>query len=176
MVVLLAAGLAVSTLTSHFIAWGDDVAAAVDTMLAFTAPAPTATSGGIDFIESIECMGCSLPGTEGVAYGLLALLLAGGPLAFAAVVLERRQQQFGGTAVPASWCQAGVVLQGASLTVGALLVYALVSFAVTSGEMVHWSSAAGLIDIFVGVPALFRWRRLHAGAFAAPAQPLLKAA
>lgn len=77
-----------------------------------------------------------LPGTEGFAYGLLALLLAGGPLAFASVILERLQQQFGGTAVPAAWCQAGFVLQGTSLVVGSLIVYGFVAHA-TAGEVVH---------------------------------------
>lgn len=174
MVVLLIAVLVGWMSTSRFVAWGDEVAEAVATMLVYVAPPVTATTGGIDFVECYGCEG--LPGTEGFAYGLLALLLAGGPLAFAATIFERRQQQFGATAVPSAWCQTGFVVQGASLAVGSLLVYALVSFAATSGDVVHWSSAAGLIDIFVGVPALFRWRRLQAGSFAAPARPLLKAA
>ena len=33
-----------------------------------------------------------------------------------------------------------------------------------------------IADILFGVPALFRWRRLQAGSFSAPARPLLNAA
>ncbi len=175
LVVLLAAGPSVWTLTSRVATWGDEVAASVDTMLVYAAPATASTAGGLDFVEITECMGGCLPGSQGFAYGLLALLLAGGPLAFASVILERRQQQFGGMAVPTAWGQAGFVLQGASLVVGSLLVYAFVSQA-TTGEVVHWSSAAGVTDVLFGVPALFRWRRLQAGAFAAPGRPLLNAA
>ncbi len=172
-VLLPAAGLAVWSLTTRVAAWGGDVAGAVGELMAYVAP-PASGAPGLGFVE---CLGChSLPGAAGYAYGMVALLLAGGPLAYAAAIFERRQRQFGGAAVPAAWCQGGFILQVASLAVGALLVYGLVAFAATTGGVVHWSSAAGFVDIMFGVPALFTWRRLQAGAFAAPARRYLEAA
>ncbi|HUU36206.1 MAG TPA: hypothetical protein VMW48_19210 [Vicinamibacterales bacterium] len=172
-VVLLAAGLAIWSVPSRVAALGDEVAGAMGQMMAYVAP-PAGPEGRMDFIE---CTGCNgRPSTAGLAYGMSALLLAGGPLAFAAALLERRQNRSGGASMPAWWCRTGFLLQGASLAVGSLLVYALVEFAVTTGGVVHWSSAPGFADIIFGIPALFTWRRLQAGACAAPARRYLEAA
>lgn len=173
-VVFVVAGLAAWAATSRVTAWGDELATVASTPFAYVAPPAPGTAGGIDFVE---CLGCDqLPGPEGVGFGLLALLLAGGPLAFVAAICERRQQQFGDGAIPSGWCQTGFVVQAASVAVGALLVAALVTFAATADAGLHWSSAAGFVNIFFGLPALFTWRRLHAAAFAAPARPLIRAA
>lgn len=173
-VVFVVAGLAAWTATARVEAWSDELSAVVSTLFTYVAPPARDTAGGVDFVE---CLGCDqLPGPEGVGFGLLALLLAGGPLAFVAAICERRQQQFGDGAIPSSWCQVGFVLQAASIAVGALLLAALLTFAAIADSGLHWSSAAGFVNLFFGVPALFTWRRLQAFAFAAARRPLFKAA
>ena len=159
-VTLFVVGLATFTLTTRFVAWGDELATSVGEFMAKPPPVPPASGGGIDFVE---CYGCdNLPGTEGFGLGILALLLAGGPLAFAARLLERRRHDFGVVPVTAAWCQAGFVVQGASLCLAMLIMYAFVTIA-SPTEFVHWISATALVDIFAGVPALTAWRRLLAG-------------
>ena len=113
-------------------------------------------------------MGCnSLPGVGGYQLGLLFLLLAGGPLAFAARVLERRRNDFGSVGVPAGWCQAGFVVQSASLCLGVLIASVVLTNAPLE-EFVHWITVIALVDVVVGVRALSAWRRLQAATFAEP--------
>lgn len=163
LVALFAVALGVWTLATRFAVWGDELAISVAGFMAEPPPVPAASDGSIHFVECCD----SLRGTQGFTFGILALLIAGGPLAFVARVLERRRDAFGVVPVTAASCQAGFIVQGASLCLGVLIVYAFVRLA-SPVAFVHWTSATALLDIVAGIPALFEWRRLQAAAFAEP--------
>lgn len=154
--------LATWMLTSRFTAWGDDLAGTIAGAWA-EPPPPAPSAGGIDFIE---CFGCDrLPGVEGVGLVFLLLVVSGGPLALAAVVVGRR---IDARSRAARWWQAAFVVQLASAAAGVMVLYGMLHLAPSLTEALHWLTGCAILDVVAGLPALVVWRRLQPHTAAQP--------
>lgn len=153
-------GVAAWTLVDRLGAFAGRVASEIEAAMRTSEWRYTSGGGGIDFIE---CMGgCApLPGAEGVAMGLLGLLLAGTPLGLSALVLRERLQQ-GVSAPGAGLAQEAFVLQAAA-TVMSLAACAVLFPTVSFDD--NWRAVAltGLsaTNVALAGPALVAWRQVY---------------
>ncbi len=162
------------SLTTRFVAWGDDVSVLVGTvaraMTVAEGPVESA-GGGLDFVE---CMCEPNYSGRGVQYAALGLFVGGAPLALA--TSRRRRRWLAGDELPSSGgAQAGFLLQLLTFPL-TILVTPLIALELTmTGTSVASVGmlAIGLLNIVCGVPALADWRRLQVLAFGVP-RPLLR--
>lgn len=167
-IALAAAAMGVWTLTTRLSSWVDGLSSAVALVARSWTFVERPASGGIDFVEIIECMGgCGPYANDGLLLVIVALFCAGTPLAvsaFAVLQLQRR----GRVACGASLGQIGFIVQVAAILVS-LPAFAAISVALTDFASAVFSGALliGVIavsNVVLGLPAIFAWRRLVAGA------------
>lgn len=163
---------ATATLTARFVTFGDGVSAAVDRVMSrdpirVGAARVDSTSGnGIDFIE---CFGCErlLPGAEGFPLALMGFVVAGTPLAFRAFAWRRRRRA-GGPLPGSGVAQFAAVVQATSLALSIWLGPVFLNVLPYD----PWSlvflalGSMAVVNVVLGLPALYAWRELYAEAFA----------
>lgn len=163
------------SLTTRFVAWGDDVSVLVGTVtrsMAFEEPrVHGGGGGGIDFIE---CMCPPSYSDRGIQYAGLALFLGSAPLALATSRLRRRWSD-SDVAPPSGGAQTGFLLQLITLPLTLFITPFVMMGLAMEGVSPYGIGImiVSVMNIACGVPALVDWRRLQAVAFGAP-RPLLR--
>jgi hypothetical protein len=153
-------GVAVWTLVDRLGVFAGRVASEVEAAMRTPDWRYASATDGIDFIE---CMGgCApLPGAEGVALGLVGLLLAGTPLGLSALVLRGRLQ-YRTSAPGAGLAQQAFVLQAAATVVsGAACVLLVPTVSPADNWRVVALTALSAVNLVLAGPALVAWRQVY---------------